>query len=202
MLLPGLVVSRGTEQHLHEFSDMVLKWGARINLISRSDRTMIWQRHVLDSAQLLLWVNPAFTTWADMGSGGGFPAIVCAIILRETHPHARIVMIESDQRKAAFLRQCIRQFDLKAIVAVERAEILDPMHADIVTARAFAKLADLLPLAQRHLKDTGTAIFHKGRNVAAEIDTARLHWGFDLQERRSITDPTATILCLQGIRRV
>lgn len=201
LLLPGLNVSRETQQRLHEFSELVLKWTARINLISRADHPQIWQRHVLDSAQLMNLAPSRITTWADLGSGGGFPAIVLGIILRETQPDAKVVMVENDQRKAAFLRQCIRQFDIKGQVVVARAEMTAPIGADVLTARALASLVDLLPLAKRHLTATGTAIFHKGRNAASEISRARTSWCFDLGEERSITDSEATILSLQGIRR-
>jgi len=200
-LLPGLHVSRETEARLRAFTALVLKWTATINLIAVADHGQLWQRHVLDSAQLVLVAPARIVRWADLGSGGGFPGIVVAALLAEFNPGARMSLVESDQRKATFLRQAARLLGLSLDVITARAETTAPLQADVLTARALAKLTDLMPLAERHLATGGTALFPKGRTSNNEIAAARAHWAFDLQQTPSMTDASATILGLQRITR-
>jgi 16S rRNA (guanine527-N7)-methyltransferase len=139
--------------------------------------------------------------WVDLGSGGGFPGIVIAIRAAEEAPDLRITCIESDGRKAAFLMTAARDLGLAVTVLTERAEGAEPQSADVVSARALAPLTDLMPLAQRHLAPHGFAIFPKGARHAMEVAEARVHWGFELTEWPSRTDPEARILKVEAITR-
>ncbi|MFC6758343.1 16S rRNA (guanine(527)-N(7))-methyltransferase RsmG [Sulfitobacter porphyrae] len=119
--LDGLNVSRETTVLLTQFSELVERWTVRINLISKASVDGIWERHVADSAQLFE-LAPEFEHWVDLGSGGGFPGIVIAIIAKEARPEARITLVESDLRKATFLRTAIRELGLNAKVIAERSK--------------------------------------------------------------------------------
>ena len=200
--VPGLDVSRETIERLEAVEALVRKWTQRINLIAPATVPDLWNRHIRDSAQLLPLAPSDFRIWADLGSGGGFPGLVIASHLLCNPSGPRVVLVESDQRKAAFLRSAIRELDLPAEVHVTRAESEPPLEADVVSARALAPLTGLLGLASRHLAPGGSAIFPKGRDHAAEITAARAHWHFDLVESRSITDPEAAILRIERMRRV
>lgn len=200
--IPGLDVSRETLDRLELFQDLVVKWTRRINLISPDSRADIWTRHILDSAQLVPLAPPAPGLWADLGSGAGFPGLVVAAILKERAPDTTVVMVESDARKSAFLRNAVRTLDLAAQIRTERAEILPPLHAPVLSARALAPLPRLLELAERHLATDGVALFPKGRTRAPEIEEAQAKWRFALSETRSITDPEAAILRIERIVRV
>lgn len=197
-----LGVSRETEAQLAAFTALVARWTPRINLISPASLPEIDTRHILDSAQLLAFAPPHWSHWADLGSGGGFPGLVIAILARETQPVARITLVESDQRKATFLRTAIRELSLAAEVHAARAETIAPLAADVLTARALAPLPALLPLALRHLAPGGRALFPKGRRAADEIAEARRTWRFDLTSHPSRTDPEARILQIEGIAHV
>lgn len=194
-----LDVSRETFDRLQVFQALVLKWNPTVNLISRASAAQIWDRHILDSAQIAFLANPPVSHWADLGSGGGFPALVLAIIARERFPGSRFTLVESDARKSAFLAQAVRTLDLPAQIAVSRIESTPPLGADILTARALAPLETLLSYAHRHLRPEGAAYFPKGTSHAQEIAVARRQWRFDLSVHISRTDSNAAILKVTGI---
>ncbi|SLN30922.1 16S rRNA (guanine(527)-N(7))-methyltransferase RsmG [Roseisalinus antarcticus] len=199
--LPGLDVSRETRAKLVKLETLVRKWTKRINLIAPASVADIWTRHILDSAQLFS-IAPPHTHWADLGSGGGFPGLVIAILRQEKMPDAHMDLVESDQRKATFLRTATRELDLPVTTHTARIEELEPLNAPIVSARALASLPDLLSHACRHLSADGTALFLKGRNRAEEISAARRDWDFAMTETRSMTDPEAAVLRIERITRV
>lgn len=195
-------VSRETTEALEAFGALVLKWTNRINLIGASTTADIWDRHIVDSIQIYRLVPSQFSIWLDIGSGGGFPGIVAAIIAKQHHPQASFLLIESDQRKATFLRTAIRELGLSAKVLADRIEQVPPIQADIISARALGALPQLLPLLSHHLQPRGCALLHKGKQAAAEIADARLGWCFDLEEYPSFTDPSAKLLLMKRISRL
>ncbi|WP_333712173.1 16S rRNA (guanine(527)-N(7))-methyltransferase RsmG [Yoonia sp.] len=184
---------------LEAFASLMAKWTPKINLIAKGTLGDIWDRHIVDSAQIYRHAPEDFATWADIGSGGGFPGIVVAAIAKEKHPDARFVLIESDQRKCAFLRTAARALDMSVDVIASRIEEAPPQAADVVSARALAPLPALLPLILRHLREDGRALVHKGRQAAQEVAEARVQWAFDLEDHPSITDPDARLLQIQRI---
>jgi 16S rRNA (guanine527-N7)-methyltransferase len=200
--LASVSVSRETVEALESFSLLVQKWTIRINLISAASVPDIWNRHIIDSAQLYPLGGAGWTHWVDLGAGGGFPAIVLGIIARQDRPDARLTLVESDQRKAAFLRTAVREFRINGAVMDGRAESLPPLGADVLSARALGPLDGLLSLAKRHLKPEGCAIFPKGRSYQAEIDAAREHWSFQADTVPSVTDPESQILRIERISHV
>ncbi|ROU03290.1 16S rRNA (guanine(527)-N(7))-methyltransferase RsmG [Histidinibacterium lentulum] len=200
--VPGLDVSRETLERLASLEDLVDKWTRRINLIAPDSRADIWNRHIRDSAQLVPLAPRPAGPWLDLGSGAGFPGLVVATILAEHSPDTLVTLVESDTRKATFLRTAIRTLGLDAEVRTDRAEALPPHNAAIVSARALAPLTRLLGFADRHLAAEGIALLPKGRARAPEIDEARANWDFALSETRSITDPEAAILRIERIVRV
>lgn len=197
----GIDVSRETIARLESFSALVLKWTAKINLIGTATKADIWHRHIVDSAQTYRFAPSHFDTWVDIGSGGGFPGVVVAILAAQHHPAAKFTFIESDQRKAIFLQTAARELSLSVQVIADRIEAAPPAHADVVSARALGSLVSLLPLVQRHLVPSGTAILHKGRQAEQEISLARREWVFDLTAHPSMTDPDARLLVMQRIFR-
>lgn len=197
----GVDVSRETMADLQAFAALVLKWTPKINLISASSESSIWDRHIVDSVQIYRFAPDDVRLWLDIGSGGGFPGIIAAILGKARHPDAQFVLIESDQRKVVFLRTAIRDLGLAASVFADRIEDVPPIGADVVSARALGSLPVLLPLVSRHMNPAGVAILHKGRQASAEIDEARENWRFELEEKLSLTDPDARLLLLQRIHR-
>lgn len=200
--LAGLDVSRETHEHLQRYGDLLRKWNPKINLIAPSTLTDLWERHILDSSQIYGLVNEPVARWVDLGSGGGLPGIVCAILAKGQGSNTKFVLVESDKRKAAFLAVCGREFQLNMIVESQRAEHLPPQQADVVSARALAPLPQLLPIVARHLSPFGTAMLPKGKNHMAELEAARAEWQFECIAHASLTDAAARILAVRNIRRV
>jgi 16S rRNA (guanine527-N7)-methyltransferase len=194
-------VSRETLGRISAYERLIAQWNPAINLVSRSSLADFWGRHALDSAQLLRLAPPGARGWLDLGSGGGFPGLVVAILAAEQRPDLRVTLVESDQRKAAFLRTVARETGTAVTVIAERAESVPPAGADVVSARALAPLDRLLPLAERHLTTSGMAIFPKGAAWRAEVNTALANWRFNLQNHASLTDPKGAVLVLEGISR-
>jgi len=195
----GIDVSRETLDALDAFGELTAKWTRKINLIAASTADEIWNRHIVDSAQLYQFAPSNFKNWVDLGSGGGFPGIVVAIIAKEKAPNAQFTLIESDQRKATFLRTAARELALNATVISERIEDTPAQGADVVSARALAPLSGLLSHVDRHLAHDGLALLLKGKQAAKEIAEAQKTWRFELEDRASFTDPDARILAIQRI---
>lgn len=194
-------VSRETEDRLGIFADHLRKWNARINLVSRLGLDQLQERHIADSAQLFTLCPPSARRWVDLGSGGGFPGLVVAILAREAAPDLHVALVESDQRKAAFLTSAARAAGVQVTVHAQRAENLPPQAADVLSARALAPLPQLLAHAERHLAPSGRAIFPKGAGHEAELAQALASWRFTVQKIPSKTDPTGVILVVEGVTR-
>ncbi len=197
-----LGVSRETEIRLHEFEKLVRRWNPRINLVAPSTLPEFRHRHIDDCLQLAGYVEPGEGQWVDLGSGGGLPGIVLAIVFAE-NSMTRFVLIESDQRKASFLRTVIRILGLRnATVLSQRIEVLEPMKAAYISARALAPLPRLMPYLSRHLADSGQAWFMKGKQWQAEIDAAARDWRFTVDSFPSATQSGAAIIKISGVSHV
>lgn len=199
--LAHLNVSRETVQALEDFSALVQRWSSAINLVSKASLPDLWHRHIVDSAQLFALCPPNAKLWLDIGSGGGFPGIVVAVLARDLQPQLRVALVESDLRKATFLREACRTLRLQADVYSARIESLPPSNADVLSARALAPLNALLAFAERHLADDGVAVFPKGEKHESELADARESWSFDVKSLPSLSDDSAAILEIRKIRR-
>ena len=197
----GLSVSRETIAALRTFEAEVRRWTPAVNLVSRGSLEQLWDRHIDDSAQVFHACPADACRWLDLGSGGGFPGLVVAVLARELQPNLHVTLVESDQRKAAFLLQTALKLGLDVAVHAKRIESLSPQAADVVSARALAPLADLLDLSLPHLKPGGTALFQKGARHGEEVSEARKTWIFDLDTRPSTLDPDAALLIIRKFHR-
>ncbi|WP_442969863.1 16S rRNA (guanine(527)-N(7))-methyltransferase RsmG [Roseibium sp. Sym1] len=194
-------VSRETLERLQVYVDLVLKWQPAQNLIAPSTIPDIWTRHVADSLQTQ-WSYPEARTWVDIGSGGGFPGVVTAILLAD-EPDAHVHMIESNQRKAAFLRTALRETGSKGTVHPGRIESVAKTWThgpvDAVSARALASLDLLLQLAEPFTAQGAKAVFHKGQDFQREVNEASARWHFDMVEKESLIDPMSRMLLFSNI---
>ncbi len=195
-------VSRETAERLASYCQLVRKWSPAINLISRSDLEHLEQRHILDSLQLSHFLPKTKANWTDIGSGGGLPGIVLAIVAKEKSPEVSFQLIESDQRKAAFLRTAARTLELNVKVHASRSEDLEPLNANIVSARALGSLDMLLRHTSRHLGPNGRGLFMKGRTHDEEITEASQKWSFEVERFVSLTDDAARILLISDLHHV
>ena len=196
-----LPVSRETVARLDTFVALLLRWQTIKNLVAPSTLSTVWTRHILDSAQIFP-LFPDARVWIDMGSGAGFPGIVIAI-LSASVPGAHIHLIESNGRKASFLREVARELVLPVTVHNERVETARahlPDICDCVTARALAPLTDLLTLQHHHLKIHSPSAFLKGQDIEEELTLAAKYWNIDLELVPSITNPDGQIVLVRQAR--
>ena len=192
-------VSRETSERLDQYARLLRQWTDKINLVSKSTLPDLEERHIWDSAQIY---EGQSGHWVDIGSGGGLPGVVVAILAAGEGDRTQVTLVESDQRKCAFLRTCIRELDLSTTLYDTRIEAVNPLSADILSARALAPLNDLIGHAYRHLNSNGTCIFMKGAAWKSEIPAAEAHWRFSYDARPSNTNPEAAILRIRDIERV
>lgn len=191
-------VSRETLDRLRAFEALLIKWNPKINLVAPGEIPRLWERHILDSVQLFSHARPDFQTWTDMGSGGGFPGIVCAILATETNRDQGFTLIESDKRKSVFLGEAVRNLSLKATIRPIRIETYHGEKVDIVSARALASLDRLLELAHPMMDESTQLLFPKGKRVESELTAARRSWNMSVERIPSLTDPDGVILKLTG----
>ena len=197
-------VSRETLTRLLAYQALLGRWQQRINLVGPATLEDFWSRHAADSAQLLALAEDR-RVWLDLGSGGGFPGLVVAIMLAETGGHVHLV--ESDGRKAAFLRTVIREVGAPASVHNRRAEELataeEPFLADLgaISARALAPLPELLELVAPFFNSSTIALLHKGAGWQDELTRAEQCWNIDAEVHPSRTHDAARILRLRHLSR-
>lgn len=201
--LNGLRVSRETIERLHGFVLLFRKWAKAINLVAPSTLTELWQRHVEDSAQIYA-LFPGPYRWVDLGSGGGFPGVITAILLAEIGD-GWVHLVESNNKKAAFLRTAILETGARASVHPLRIEEAPAqiVRCDAISARALADLDKLLefslPWAERN---ADLRLFlHKGRDYQREVDKAVGRWSFDLVKHPSTVERDSVVLEIANLSR-
>ena len=195
-------VSRETEARLDAYVALLLAWQAKTNLISPATLDAIWTRHIADSLQLLD-IAPAGRVWIDLGSGGGFPALPLACALAE-RPGAMVHMVESNGKKAAFLREAIRVTGVPAIVHAKRIEDTGDSfgdRVDVVTARALAPLKLLCDQAHPLIERGAIGLFPKGQDVDAELTEAAKYWTLAAEKVPSKTSPEGCIVVVRRLER-
>lgn len=204
MELNGVRVSRETQERLQHFAELFKKWAKTINLVAPSTIDDLWRRHIADSAQIFqLHLKPA--RWVDLGSGGGFPGIITAIFLAE-QGEGHVDLVESNQKKAAFLRVCLRECGARGTVHAVRIEEASKsiQTCDVISARALAELDMLLDYAAPWVErnENIRLLLHKGRDYDRELQKARGRWVFDLLKHQSVVERDSVILELSRLRRL
>ncbi|MBF9035940.1 16S rRNA (guanine(527)-N(7))-methyltransferase RsmG [Rhodobacterales bacterium HKCCE2091] len=195
-------VSRETLTKLEIYAVQLAKWQPAINLVAPSTLAEAWSRHIADSFQVFPLRHVDSGLWLDIGSGAGFPGLVCAMAAAELAPGLRFTFIESDLRKCGFIRETARLAGLEVGILTRRIEDAPPQNADIVSARALAPLPRLLGLVDRHLSDGGIALLPKGKSHRAEEIDADAIWQMKRESFASKTDPEAVIYRIGDLARV
>jgi len=182
---------------LKRYAEILLEWNTRLNLVSAGSLGDLWHRHIFDSAQLAELIPEQSRTLIDIGSGAGFPALVVAALL-QSRGGFHVTMIESIEKKCAFLRAAADTMELGSRVTIQRsrAEDLTGMVADVVTARAVASLEVLLSYAQRFTGKSTLCLFPKGRTAADELTQARRSWRIEAELIPSRSDPESSIVAV------
>jgi 16S rRNA (guanine527-N7)-methyltransferase len=196
-------ISRETRDRLGTYETLLKRWQKTINLVAPSTLGEIWHRHFADSAQLWRYRPGEGLTWLDIGSGAGFPGLVLAILGAEGG-QSRHILVESDSRKAAFLRETARETGVTVDILCMRIENpetrakVGAVHC--VTARALAPLPRLVEIAAPYFDASTLGLFLKGREVAAEIEEAARSSQFAYELRPSLTDVDARVVLLKALK--
>ena len=195
-------VPRETLEALDCYARLLQRWQASINLVGPATMSELWTRHFLDSYQLIDHAPPNAVRWIDLGSGAGFPGLVIAIALKDV-PGARVTLVESNGKKAAFLQAVARETGAPADVRNGRIEdvLVHVPKADVVTARALAPLATLLSWTEPLLKSGAIALFPKGRDLDKERADAARYWEYESDVLQSVVAEGSTILRIHRLTR-
>ena len=189
-----LDVPRETQEKLDCYVQLLIKWQARINLISSKTLPEIWHRHILDSAQLVSYLPKTPSVILDMGSGAGLPGVILAILT-----HHQLHLVESDSRKIAFMRTALRETGTSAILHEQRMETVPALRPDIITARALAPLSQLITLASGQHHEKIEYLFLKGREAKQELTALPACPKMEAECLPSMTDSQASIIRLKPI---
>jgi 16S rRNA (guanine527-N7)-methyltransferase len=196
-------VSRETEKRLDVFVDLLLRGQEKINLVAESTLPLIWTRHIADSLQLLT-LAPDARVWVDLGSGAGFPGVAIACALAGT-PGVMVHLIESNGKKAIFLREVVRALGIPAQVHQGRAEKFGESCAEavqVVTARALSPLKTLCDQVFPFIQRGALGLFPKGQDVATELTEAAKYWSIQASFVPSVTSPAGSIVIVRGLARL
>jgi 16S rRNA (guanine527-N7)-methyltransferase len=196
-LAERLDVPRETLARLDRFAALLTAEAARQNLIAASTVPAIWSRHIVDSAQLLALIERPAATWLDLGSGAGFPGLVIAALT-----DAQVTLVDSRKKRVAFLDEAATVLAVRNRVTLHcsRVETMPDGQYDAISARAFAPLDRLLPLAHRFARPETIWLLPKGRSAASELEAARSSWQGAFRIEPSVTDPEAAIIVATHVK--
>ncbi len=195
-------VSRETISYLYLYESLLKKWNNKTNLVSKNSLSDAWVRHFLDSAQLVKHCQPENKLWLDFGSGAGFPAVVSAIVLRDIGIETNFVLVEKNKTKAFFLGELKRRLGLSFEIICENVKEIDPLKADIISARAFSPLENLLPVSNYHGKKNSVSLFLKGKNIRTEVDKTFKMWFFQYDIISSISSTDGKIIKINKLHKL
>ena len=188
-------VSRETREKLEAYAALLLKWNKAINLIAASTEDDFWNRHIIDATQTVSLVPQGIARLLDMGSGGGLPGVVIAIM----RPELEVTLLERDTRKCAFLQEAIGRLELSnTSVSCETIEVHEGVY-DCITARALASLSKLCDYSYPHMKNETICLFAKGENYANELVEAQADWLFDHTVHQSAIQEKSVIVSLSQL---
>jgi 16S rRNA (guanine527-N7)-methyltransferase len=196
-------VSRETEARLVTFVEALLLGQEKANLVAESTLPLIWTRHIADSLQLLP-LAPDGKIWVDLGSGAGFAVIPIACALAD-EPGAMVHLVESNGKKAAFLREAVHKIGIPAQIHHERAEKFGESCAEtvqVVTARALSPLKTLCDQVFPFIARGALGLLPKGQDVDAELTEAAKYWTIQAEKVPSVTSPAGSIVVVRGLQRL
>ncbi len=198
----ALGVSRETSAQFETWRARLVAWNARVNLVAASTLDAFWTRHALDGAQLADLANEPDLVWMDIGTGGGAPGLCVALVRAGRGLATDMRLVEANAKKAAFLREVIRETGAPARVIVDRAEALAQDDVHVISARACAPLTRLFGYAESSFNKNTVGLFLKGQDVEAELTAASKSWRFRFDLVQSRSDPNGRIVRIEGLSHV
>ena len=194
-------VSRETIESLNIYETLLLENNKKLNLISKSTENIIKIRHILDSAQVIDFIDKNSKICADLGAGAGFPGIVLSLLFRENKYPIRIDLYEKSPKKCQFLSKIIKKLDLNALVLEKNVFEQKNLEAGTIVARAFKPIQSIFEIVTKNFKDFKNLILFLGKNGKQTLLDASKVWEFEYKERKSVTSDDSLILNIIKIRK-
>lgn len=195
-------VSRETMVKLEHYKENLEKWANKINLVSLSTLQDFWSRHAIDSAQLINIAGPKARRWIDFGSGAGFPGLIIATLLAQNSDEYSVTLVDTNIKRCTFLTESARILGVNINVINKKAEEIPPYPLDIVTARAFTSLSNLLALSLPYVASGGRPLFLKGETVQDEVKEASTKYSFGFKTWPSIAHKTGQVIEITDLSRI
>lgn len=192
-------VSRETFLKLKTYEASLKEWQDKFNLVSKNSLADAWNRHFLDSVQLIKYIPKSAKIMYDFGSGAGFPGMVLAILANEKIPNLQINLVESIKKKTLYLNTVQKICSVKVNIINDRIENLAKIPADVITSRAMCNLTDLLKYAYPLTKKDTIMIFPKGKSYASELDNAKKVWNFSYKVETNEVCEDGVVLIIKNL---
>jgi len=196
-----LQVSRETIESLNIYEVLLLENNSKLNLISKSTESIIKTRHILDSAQVIDFIDKNSKICADLGSGAGFPGIVLSILFRERKFPTRMDLYEKSPKKCQFLSKVVKKLDLNVLVLEKNILEQKNLKVDTIVARAFKPIQSIFKIATENFENFENLILFLGKNGKQALLDASKVWKFEYKERKSVTSNDSLILNIKKIRK-
>ena len=200
-VLENLNVSRETFPDLEEFRNLIIEKNKQINLISNNTIENSRERHIIDSAQIIDFIDKNEKNCIDIGSGSGLPGIVLAIIAKHKKIQMQFDLYEKSFKKSQFLNDVVKKFDLKAKIFQKDIFEEKNLVTDLIVARAFKPLPIILKLANSNFKKFKSLILFLGRNDKNLIKESLKEWSFEYKEKKSITSEESLIVKIWNLKK-
>ena len=195
-------VSRETMQNLDDYRDNLERWAKRINLVSLTTLQDFWCRHALDSAQLIGIAGNNARRWIDFGSGAGFPGLIVAALLAQNNQGYSVTLVDTNIKRCAFLAESARILGVNVNILNKKADTIAPFELDIITARAFTGLKNLLDLSLPFATIGARPLFLKGETVHDEIKEASTNYSFGFKTWPSLVHPKGQVIEITNLSRI
>ena len=198
-LIDKMKVSRETITKLKAYEKTLKEWQNKFKLVSNNSLNDAWNRHFLDSLQLMEYIPDDAKTLLDLGSGAGFPAMVIAIASAQRLPDLKVSLVESVKKKTLYLNAVRDLCGVNVNIVNDRIENIDQQKVDVITSRAMCNLTDLLKYAYRFTTKKTTLIFPKGKSYQVELDNAKKYWHFDCKIKQNKICSEGVILLITDL---
>ena len=199
--LEPLNVSRETFPQFEAYCELLKKENSKINLISKSTEKEMRERHIVDCAQTIEFIDENYNICTDVGSGSGLPGIILAIIMKIKKPDMKFHLYEKSFRKCEFLTIVKDKLDLNAEVFQKDIFKEKNIETDLIISRAFKPLPIVLDLAIKNFKKFRSVIIFLGKNKKDILERALANWSFDYKEKKSLTSPESKIIKICNLKK-
>ena len=198
----GLNVSRETLNDLDDYSEAIVKKNKDINLISKTTEKSIKQRHIIDSAQTIEFIDKNdINICTDLGSGAGLPGIVLSILMKPKKQAFKLIFYEKSYHKSIFLKEMIKKFNLNSEIRQKNIFQERNLNTDVIISRAFKPLPIIFQIAENNFKNFKYIILYLGKTGKKILDDALKSWTFDYEEKKSLTSKESLIVKISNLRK-